>query len=145
MQQWAGRVRSGKVCTAETKPSNSLMHLLNRNRHPQFLKKLYTPSMLVLLLNLCNDYEQLDCSIANIEGIADYLLLMVSPTPALISATVLPKSVTLWVSVQTLCLHFYGPFLRDRKHWLCTLTEQREDSTISRGVDKLWQDWHTDI
>lgn len=60
-------------------------------------------------------------------------------------ATVLPKSVSLWVSVQTLCLHFYGPFLRDRKHWLCTLTEQREDSTISRGVDKLWQDWHTDL
>lgn len=84
-------------------------------------------------------------SIANMEGIVDYPCLMVSATPALISATVLPKSVSLWVSVQTLCLHFYGPFLRDRKHWLCTLTEQREDSTISRGVDKLWQDWHTDL
>lgn len=50
MQQWAGRVRSGKVWTAETKPSNSLMHLLNRNRHPQFfLTIIYSLHVLTII------------------------------------------------------------------------------------------------
>lgn len=121
MQQWAGRVRSGKVWTAETKPSNSLMHLLNRNRHPQFFKQSYTPSMFLLLLNLCNDYEQLDCKysehgrhrwLSMLDGQSDscfdfgYCITQVRIIVSVCSNPLPPFLWTLLKRSQTLTLYF---------------------------------------
>lgn len=136
MQQWAGRVRSGIDCTAETKPSNSMIHLLQKNTIQHKISLLFSCKITLQCLSSrssCTSIKKvLRCIHTHNQQWSIRLPVKsgycTSQVRIILSANSNPLPPFLWTllkRLQTLTLYFDRP---------------REDSTIYRGVDKLRQD-----